>query len=63
MEEIYETENNIYIISRLNGETDEYFYEKCRYIGDKEPKNETEFKEVLLEAQLYCNKKFLGCIY
>lgn len=63
MDNIYESGNLIYIIPRLNGETDNYYYEKCRYIGERRPKTGEEFKKLLVEALIYCNTKLLGCVY
>ena len=59
----FEIMNRIYIIKRLDGETDDYFYDKGNYIIKNLPNNETELKKSYLEALKKCNSKYLLCKY
>jgi hypothetical protein len=63
MEAIFENNGTIYIVKRLNGETDDYFYEKVRRISVSQPITTTEFIKAQINAQIHCNQKYLGCIY
>ena len=59
----FEIMNRLYLIKRLEGETDDYYYEKGNYIIKKLPNNEIELKKSYLEALKECNKKYLLCDY
>lgn len=63
MQLIFTDNKKIYIIDRLNGETNDYFYEKGKQIALANPTNNNEFNKAQINAQLYCNKKYLKCSY
>ena len=63
MESIFENNGTIYIVNRLNGETDDYFYEKGKQISMSQPITATEFIKEQINAQIHCNQKYLGCNY
>ncbi len=63
MEAIITSNKYIYIIKRINGETDDYFYEKAKQIKDLKPLTSSDFKRANQKAQMNCNKKYYGCSY
>jgi len=63
MESLFENNGTIYIVKRLNGEGDEYFFEKGKQISMFEPTTHKEFIKAQVKAQIHCNKKFIGCTY
>ena len=63
MESLFENNGTIYIVNRLNGEVDNYFYEKGKQISISNPMTPNEYINAQIKAQIQCNKKYLGCIY
>lgn len=63
MEAIITSKNYIYIIKRINGETDDYFYEKAKRIKDLKPLTMSEYNRANQKALMSCNKKYYGCSY
>ena len=63
MEEIITSNKYIYIIKRINGETNDYFYEKAKQIKDLKPLTSSDFNRANQKAQIQCNKKYYGCSY
>lgn len=63
MEALFENNGTIYIINSLKGETDDYFYEKGKQISISQPTTSKEFIAAQINAQIHCNKKYLGCNY
>ena len=58
MELIIETNKYIYIVKRLNGETENYFYDKAKEISTSRPTTHENYMITLGKAQLRCNKKY-----
>jgi hypothetical protein len=63
MEHIIEKNGIIYIFNRQNGENNDYFYEKCQFISQSQPKNIKEFSNQFINANIHCNKKYMQCNY
>lgn len=56
-------QNKLYNIPREKYETNKYYYDKCMYIANLDPKNEKDFDKYYNYALMYCNMKHLGVNY
>jgi hypothetical protein len=63
MEYCFEKNGLIYVFKRNSGETDAYFYRRCKYVCDRQPKTKKCLDKLLLEAYKDCNVNLLNCSY
>lgn len=63
MKNCFENNGTIFIVKRLPGETNNYFFEKGNFIQKNNPKNKDEYNKTLIKAHIHCNQKILHCSY
>ena len=63
MECCFEKNGLIYIFNRNSGENDTYFYRKCKYVCDRNPKTKKSLEKLSIDAQIDCNVNLLNCSY
>ena len=53
----------IYYFTKQKKELNDMFYERCRIVANKEPKNNIELKTQIIESKKFINCKYLNCKY
>ena len=60
---MFEDNSNIYMINKENGESNRFYYDKCLFVSKCSPYNKKTLDYYLRFANIFCNKKYNGCIY
>jgi hypothetical protein len=59
---MFETNNTIFLINKTEGESNKYYYTKCKYLSNQTINN-NNFNKHLKEAHMHANNKILNIKY
>lgn len=60
---MFEDSDYIYMINKEEGESNTLYYYKCLFLSKCRPYNKKTLDYYLRYANIFCNKKFNGCVY